>query len=204
MPEFIVVRCCSCDTWQVTQRRKPQGKLQVSKWQCKICSKSQSVTNVASSSTQAAELRPLVQELNMNSGKKRMLEEEAPAEPAEVLVPVWTPYSADWAALASSSSSSSEEGEALPLFNDRAASSKRRRKQGGASATQPAAAASATKAAIERDDEGFARPLARASRPAPPPLAEEEEGEDGFMLARDSSRFVAVDDEVWQEPATDD
>lgn len=70
MPEFIIVQCYKCDTFQACQRRKD------SKFSCKICSSSQSVRRIFAKSFNAAHLRPLVQQANLSRGNAEQLFEE--------------------------------------------------------------------------------------------------------------------------------
>jgi hypothetical protein len=192
MPEFIVVKCCDCDTWQVTQKCKPKGKLQVVKWTCKLCNKAQSVTNIASSSMQAAELRPIVQELNLRR------KDVAPLpQVEEVRVPVRMSYSSEWDALVSSSSSS-EDGESLPLFAE-FTQVKRRRKSNSTTNVQNKKPNSITdqKQTVE------AAPMFKEPTVPfrPSVAAQQEDGEDGMLFSRDSGKYeVVCDEEVWQEP----
>jgi hypothetical protein len=197
MPEFVLVRCCDCEMWQVTQRRKSQGKLQISKWECKLCGKKQSVGSVAGTAQQAAELRPLCQELNL---RKR----DAPTKDEQVQeerVAVFVPFSSDWDALLSESSSS-EEGEAMLMFRDRQLPPKRKR-ESVAKTSKTKKRVLAEEKAI--DDGGFAKPLPPQHQQQQQQQQQQqllENDDDGLMFSRDDNRsFVAVaDEEVWKDP----
>lgn len=65
--EYIAVQCFQCKVFQV-ERTKKQNK-----WTCKICNSKQSVRKVYAISTQAKDIRLVVQELNM---KRKDVEEE--------------------------------------------------------------------------------------------------------------------------------
>ncbi len=193
MPEFIAVCCCDCKMWQVTQRRKAQGKLQISKWDCKLCGKKQSVQHVAGSSFSASDLRPLVQDMNM---KKKDAPQEEKVESSDVRVRVFVPFSSDWDALLSSSSSS-EEGEAVLLYRQQ--EQKRARKSGGKKSIKK----------IAVDEQGFVKPAPivipqqqqQQKNKKVEQHDDDEEGDDGAMFVRDdSSKYVAVEDEVWRDP----
>lgn len=67
MPEFIAVNCFNCHMFQVQQVRKDR------KWNCKTCGSKQSIIKVYASHSNAALVRPIVQNLNMKRGT---LEEE--------------------------------------------------------------------------------------------------------------------------------
>lgn len=58
----LVVRCYSCETFQVIQRT------QKAKYSCRLCGEPQSITRVFASG-QAKEMRPIVQELNLARAK---------------------------------------------------------------------------------------------------------------------------------------
>lgn len=85
MPEFIIVQCYKCDTFQVCQRRKD------SKFSCKICSSSQSVRRIFSKSFNAAHLRPLVQQANLSRGNAAQLFEETQQQTTEPETPQSAP-----------------------------------------------------------------------------------------------------------------
>lgn len=77
MPEFIVVRCYSCEHYQVTQRRAD------SKFTCKICGSRQSVRTIPARSHNAAQLRPLVQQANMARGDAQNIFDQLQQPPSE-------------------------------------------------------------------------------------------------------------------------
>jgi hypothetical protein len=192
MPEFIAVRCCECSLWQVVQRRKPQGRLGVSKWSCRVCGKAQSVTAVAGAAQQAAALRPLVQELNLTGGQAKAAAEQNPA-PLEERVAVRVPFDPVWDRLMpEAESSDSESGEAVALVRGDTAGRKRQRK----TPKQPKA-----KAAIEHNEEEEAVAVP-AKKAAPPKRQEreqdEEDGEEGVTWTR-QQQLEVVQDEVWNE-----
>lgn len=68
MPEHIVVRCYSCQSFQAQQLRKTNDFV------CKMCGSKQSVRKIYARSFKAADIRPIVQEYNMKRGE---IEEEA-------------------------------------------------------------------------------------------------------------------------------
>jgi predicted RNA-binding Zn-ribbon protein involved in translation (DUF1610 family) len=68
MPEHIVVRCYSCQSFQAQQLRKTNDFV------CKMCGAKQSVRKIYARSFKAADIRPIVQEYNMKRGE---IEEEA-------------------------------------------------------------------------------------------------------------------------------
>ena len=202
MPEFVAVRCCECSLWQVVQKKKPQGKLQVSKWACRVCGKAQSVTTVAGAAQQAAALRPLVQELNMTSGRAR---EEARANPApaEERVAVRVAFDPALAALApDSQSSDSESGEALPLFRGASGGGDRRKRQRRAPASKRVRAEEEEEEEEEGEHEEPAAAAAgkktRAVRVEQKEAEEDEGGDEGVTWAR-QQQLEVVQDEVWDE-----
>ena len=65
--EFLALCCYNCHMFQVQQRTKTK------KWACKTCGSKQSIIKVYASSSKAAEVRPVVQNLNL---KKGQLQEE--------------------------------------------------------------------------------------------------------------------------------
>eukprot|EP00474_Spongospora_subterranea_P010755 CRZ11213.1 hypothetical protein [Spongospora subterranea] len=62
MPEFIIVRCSECSSFQIRQQRKD------AKFTCVLCCTGQSVRKIYSRSESAGALRPVVQNLNMDAG----------------------------------------------------------------------------------------------------------------------------------------
>lgn len=70
MVEYEIVRCCSCSVFQVQQKKK------VKKYTCKLCGKKQTIQKIYGQSYKAADLRPIVQEYNMNEGSRKEKEEE--------------------------------------------------------------------------------------------------------------------------------
>lgn len=81
MPEFIIVQCYKCDSFQVCQRRKD------SKFSCKICRSSQSVRRIFAKSFNAAHLRPLVQQANLSRGNAEQFFEETQQQTTEPETP---------------------------------------------------------------------------------------------------------------------
>ena len=63
--EYQIVRCCSCLTFQVQQKKK------VNKFSCRLCGTKQSLQRIYGQSYKAADLRPIVQDLNMAEGSTR-------------------------------------------------------------------------------------------------------------------------------------
>ena len=61
--EFQVLRCFSCETFQVDIVKKKNVK-----WECKLCRCKQSIKNVYKTSFAAKECRDLVQKLNIQRG----------------------------------------------------------------------------------------------------------------------------------------
>ena len=59
---FLIVRCCECGHFSVKQETKSP------KWACKLCGVKQTQTRVYGSSTKAAELRPIMQQFNLQRG----------------------------------------------------------------------------------------------------------------------------------------
>ncbi len=200
MPEFIAVRCCECTLWQVVQRKKPQGKLRVSRWSCRVCGKAQSVTAVAGSAQQAAALRPLVQELNLTSGKAKEAALVSPAaagaEEERVAVrvafdPVWDQLMPD------ADSSDSESGEALPLVRGAGGGGGRKRQRTQRRAPEPPAAAAAKKTDVGEVRAAPAKKVL-AERRKEKEEEDEDEEEDGVMWTR-QQQLEVVQDEVWNE-----
>lgn len=112
MPEHIAVQCFQCNVFQVVQRCKPTGAQRVSKWECRMCRAKQTVLRVFGQGMQAAPLRPLVQELNMNRGRAADVAAAAPArEPEPAPQPVFVRFDEEWDALLSGSSSQDEDGD---------------------------------------------------------------------------------------------
>lgn len=65
-----MVRCYSCGTFQAKQRTKSK------KWNCKLCGSKQSLRKVYACSSKAADIRPIVMNLNMARSHQN-LEDEA-------------------------------------------------------------------------------------------------------------------------------
>ena len=61
--EFHVLRCCSCETFQVDI-----VKMKNVKWECKLCGLKQSIKDVYTKSSVAKECRVQVQMLNLRRG----------------------------------------------------------------------------------------------------------------------------------------
>ena len=68
--EYHIVRCCDCLMFQVQQKKK------VKRFNCKLCGKKQSLQRIYGQSYQAKDLRPLVQQFNMDEGTAREIQEE--------------------------------------------------------------------------------------------------------------------------------
>ena len=72
MPEYICVRCFSCDAFQSTQRAKAK------KFKCKVCNAKQSYRKIYAVSDKARDVRGVVQRLNMSrAAADRAAEREA-------------------------------------------------------------------------------------------------------------------------------
>ena len=63
--EFQVVRCFSCETFNVDIIKKDN-----SKWQCKLCGEKQSTKKIYGTAGSAKECREIVQLLNERRGEK--------------------------------------------------------------------------------------------------------------------------------------
>ncbi|KAJ4458304.1 hypothetical protein PAPYR_5984 [Paratrimastix pyriformis] len=75
--QFLVVSCFSCGMFQVIQENQ---KL---KFKCKVCQAPQSLRRVHASSTQAKDLRPIVQSLNLKKGELGLMPTPSSDEVAE-------------------------------------------------------------------------------------------------------------------------
>ena len=71
--EFLVLKCFSCETFQVVQVKK------TNKWTCKICNEKQSITKVYGRGN-SSDCREHVQKLNLARGEKDATERMYPAD----------------------------------------------------------------------------------------------------------------------------
>ncbi|KAL5493355.1 hypothetical protein EMCRGX_G014524 [Ephydatia muelleri] len=71
--EFLVLKCFSCETFQVIQVKK------TNKWACKICNEKQSITKVYGRGS-PSDCRKHVQKLNLARGEKDAAERMYPAD----------------------------------------------------------------------------------------------------------------------------
>ena len=63
--EFQILRCYSCETFNVDIVKKT-----ITKWQCKMCGEKQSIKHVYGTSSSAKDCREMAQALNEKRGEK--------------------------------------------------------------------------------------------------------------------------------------
>jgi hypothetical protein len=202
MPTFILVGCAKCKTFQVTQLRKPQGNLQVSKFVCKVCGEQQSVQREMGRSTRASDLRATCQELNMRRGQHEQQQQEQQEEqPQHEVQRVLVQYDAAFDVFRGSddeeNNNEQEEEEEVLLYRPDALKARRKEKR----PRKP-------KAEEEEDVPQSRQMVERREAPKKAEKREEAEDElelDDVVLTRHKAdKFVRVEDEeVWRDEDED-
>ena len=200
MPEYVAVRCVECGVCQVQQRKKSvksaRSGAAAMRWSCAVCRKKQSMLHELGASHRAADLRPLVQRLNLERGAAEERRQDREPEREAAPVPVHVAYDPVWKELLSSSGEdeNDDEGEELPLY--RTAPPSRRRGRAPKQAKEPKPPV-AKKTRQEEEDEPPRQMRQSAAVPMAREDPEEDPDDDGFVSVR-NQRLEVVEEEVWE------